>query len=68
MFISELVIEEAGKGNTDSAARRLEAVKGIPLLKVTEGAVRLAKKMIAAALLPVNATADALHISLAAEH
>ena len=35
---------------------------------MTDDAVRLAKKMIAATVLPVNATDDALHISLAAEH
>jgi predicted nucleic acid-binding protein len=68
VFVSELVIEEAGRGDSEAVARRLEAIKGIPLLKLTDSAVELSKKLISEGVLPVKAADDALHIALSAVH
>ena len=68
VFVSELVIEEAGRGYSEAAERRLKAIEGIPLLKLTDSAVELSKKLISEGALPTKATDDALHIALSAVH
>ena len=68
VFVSELVIEEAGRGDSEAAERRLKAIEGIPLLKLTDSAVELSKKLISEGALPTKATDDALHIALSAVH
>lgn len=68
LFVSELVLEEAGRGDSEAAERRLKAIEGIPLLKLTDSAVELSKKLILEGALPTKATDDALHIALSAVH
>jgi predicted nucleic acid-binding protein len=68
LFISELVREEAVGGDTQAAARRIAAMNGIPLLKITDEVVSLAKTLLDPGPLPQKATADALHLSLASIH
>ena len=68
LFVSELVLEEAAEGNPEAAARRLVVAAALPLVNVTELALRLAPELQALARLPARAGADALHITLAAVH
>ena len=68
LFISELVLEEAGEGDQDAAERRLTIARVLPLVNVTERALALAPELQALARLPARAGADALHIALAAVH
>lgn len=68
IFVSELVIEEAGRGDSEAAKRRLKAIERIPLLKLTDSAVELSKALISEGALPGKATDDALHIALSAVH
>ena len=68
LYTSELVIEEASCGDMKAAQKRLKALEGIPLLKLTDSAVELAKKLIANGVLPSKATDDAVHIALATVH
>ena len=68
LLTSELVLEEAARGDADAAARRLAALEGIPLLGITAIASELAGTIIQARLLPARAFPDALHISVAAIH
>lgn len=68
LFVSEVVIEEAGRGDGEAAARRLEALAGIPALAITEEVVALAEALIQEGALPRQAIGDSLHISLAAVH
>ena len=42
-FVSALVVLEAGKGDGNAAARRLEAIQGLPVLHVGDQAERLAE-------------------------
>lgn len=68
LYISELVIEEAGKGDPDAARRRLESLSGIHLLPLNERAIGLAQALIEEGGVPRKALDDALHISVAAAH
>jgi len=68
LYTSQLVIEEASQGDHDAAARRLDALRKIPLLKTADAAVALAKTFLEQGALPAKAIDDAMHIALAAVH
>jgi hypothetical protein len=68
MLASELVLEEAARGDSDTAARRLALLEGIPLLATTAAASGLAGSIVQAQVLPATAFPDALHISIASVH
>jgi predicted nucleic acid-binding protein len=68
LFTSELVFTEASRGDSDSAARRLAYLKGIPTVKVSERVEVLAERLIAEGAMPPSAEADALHVAVAAVH
>jgi hypothetical protein len=65
---SELVLEEAGRGDGEAAAQRLALLEDIPLVQITPEASRLASAIVQAHLLPERAFADALDIATAAVH
>lgn len=52
----------------EAAQKRLKTLEEIPLLKLTDSAVELAKKLIIDKALPSKATDDAVHIALATVH
>jgi hypothetical protein len=68
LFASDIVIEEAGKGGSDAAERRLEALSGIPLLAITEEVVSFSETLIQGGAIPRKAIGDSLHIAVAAVH
>ena len=68
LYTSDLVLEEAGRGNTEAAARRLEALTGIPLLAFADVVRALSKALIQEGALPAKAVGDSLHIALSATH
>ncbi|MDD5298292.1 MAG: type II toxin-antitoxin system VapC family toxin [Rhodocyclaceae bacterium] len=65
LAISELVLEEAGRGDPSAARRRLDALHGLPLLPATEEAQEYAGQLIALGAVPASEPEDALHIALA---
>jgi hypothetical protein len=65
---SDVVFEEAGRGDAVLAARRLEVLAGIPLLAITDEVIALSEALIQAGALPPKAIGDALHIALSAVH
>lgn len=65
LFVSQFVVDEAGAGDPEAAARRLAAIKGLPLLEATEGTDELVQALVRALALPAKAVADAAHIALA---
>lgn len=67
-YASPLVIQECEAGDAIAAAARLAVLLGIPLLEESAAAVKLAKLLIAGVPLPLKATADSLHIAVAAVH
>jgi predicted nucleic acid-binding protein len=63
IYVSELVVQEASRGDRAAAHARLEAITGYPVLRVNADAQRLADRILTRAVLPSKAAADALHIA-----
>ena len=63
-----MTVEEAGRGNAEAAARRLDALVGMPILSITEAVVALSKALLQGRALPVKALDDSLHIAVSAVH
>ena len=68
LFISELVIREAGAGDEFAAQKRLDALKEIALLELNEETLYLARELVQKGTIPERAKEDALHIALATVH
>ena len=68
LFVSPLVADEARRGDQSAAARRTEAIAGLPSLSVVAAAYDLAAQLIDSGALPASAQDDAAHIALAAVH
>jgi predicted nucleic acid-binding protein len=68
LFISDIVIEEAGRGGSEAADRRLEALSGIQLLAINEEVVSLSEMLVQKGAAPRKAIGDSLHIAAAAVH
>ena len=66
LVISELVAQEAGGGDPDASRSRLVAIEGIAILALTDEAVFIAEDLVGRGPIPPEATADALHIAVAA--
>ncbi len=66
--VSQLVIDEAAVGDEFQRARRLRALRGIPVLSLTDSATRLARELVRQGALPAKAIVDAFHIGVAAAH
>lgn len=68
LYISEMVIRETGQGDAVFAAKRLDALAGIPLLSETPETEVLAEYLLRTGIIPPKAASDAFHISLASVH
>ena len=66
LLVSELVREEAGRGDAEASAKRLTVIAKIPILQVNDLAVSIAAELVSAGPIPRESVADALHISIAA--
>ena len=65
LYISALVIQEAGAGNHEAARKRLEQIDDISELNITEEVEKFAEVLIQKVPLPEKARIDALHIAVA---
>ena len=68
LYASDIVLEEAGKGDDIAAARRLKALDEIPLLAITNEVLSFSEKIIIAGAIPKSAIGDSLHVALSAVH
>ena len=69
LVISQLVLDEAGRGDDEAAAERLALLAGIPVLH--QGRTRIdaiADELLVAHLLPEKARSDAMHVAIATVH
>lgn len=66
LVISELVREEARRGDPAASTERLAAIEDLPILAITDEAVALAEHLVGSGPIPESAAADALHIAVAA--
>ncbi len=65
-YISDMVIQEASKGDEIQAALRLKEIARFPLLELDEEAKNLAYSLIESKSVPETSLEDALHIAVAA--
>ncbi|MBN1608431.1 MAG: type II toxin-antitoxin system VapC family toxin [Polyangiaceae bacterium] len=68
LYVSQLVFEEASAGDEDAVARRLELLRSVTLLDLTDECLALAERLLADGSVPKEAAEDALHIAVAAVH
>jgi len=66
LFISQLVLDEAGAGDALAATERLDVLQAMTLLQTTNEAFVLAQELLRKGALPAKAADDALHIAIAA--
>ncbi|MEJ6486612.1 type II toxin-antitoxin system VapC family toxin [Nostoc punctiforme UO1] len=65
LYISQVVLDEVARGDTEIATKRLEIVRDFPLLEVSEAVQNLAAQFLTKSSLPPKAADDALHIAAA---
>jgi hypothetical protein len=68
LFVSQIVMDEAGAGDANAAAKRLRLLRGMRKLNVTDECLALGRTLLARAALPLKAATDALHVATAAVH
>jgi predicted nucleic acid-binding protein len=68
VFVSELVLAEAGRGDPNIAAVRLAKLQELPLLSISQTVSDFASMLLKEKLVPPGSEADALHIALATVH
>ena len=68
LFVSPLVLQEAAGGDPVLARRRIQALRGVPVLAPTPEAVELARVLVREGPIPAKAEVDALHVAIAAAH
>lgn len=65
LYASEIVEDEATKGDPAIASQRLSLLQSLTFLELTEEALELAQAFLSQSNLPPKASNDALHIALA---
>ncbi len=65
LVASELVVTESGAGDKEAARERLEALKAVTLLNVTEEAEDFTRRLLVLGAVPGQAAVDAAHIAFA---
>lgn len=68
LFVSQTVLNEAGRGDAEAAKERLAALSGFPLLDITTDVDSLAEQLVVDGPIPQRVAVDALHVALAAVH
>ena len=68
LYVSQFVLDEISRGDAEVAQKRLDAIKGISLLDITDNVLDLAAAFVASRIIPKKAGTDAVHIALAAVH
>lgn len=68
LYASRIVIDEAHSGDEDAARRRLDYLKGLPVLELNQEAKDLGKALISEGVLPRTSVEDALHVAIATVH
>jgi|ERR1039458_2341116 predicted nucleic acid-binding protein len=68
IYISQLVLDEAGAGDPAASRERLKVLQSLPLLDITPEVADLASGILASGKVPRKAATDAAHIAIAAVH
>lgn len=65
LYISEIVLREAARGDESAAAKRLAELEGIDVLTLDDCARALARLFVERGLIPKKALEDAFHVAVA---
>jgi predicted nucleic acid-binding protein len=68
VYISEIVVEEAGLGDIEAAKKRLAVLKDFSHLELTEKVEKMAQIYMEKLKIPEKSTRDAIHIAVASVH
>ena len=69
LVISQLVLDEAARGDDEAAVERLRLLAGIPVLHRADPRIdAVADELLVAQLLPEKARSDAMHVAIATVH
>jgi len=52
LFVSELVIEEAQKGNSEASEKRMNAISAVLVLEIDEETIRLTEEIMKSGVIP----------------
>jgi hypothetical protein len=67
-FVSQVVLDEVSLGDEDEVRKRLDALRQVDVLLVTDAAATLAKEIISTGVLPHRAFPDVAHVAVATVH
>lgn len=67
-YVSPYVIEEAAQGDAIAAESRLQSLRAVPVLPLSDAITELAEFLLLGGGLPARARIDALHVACAAYH
>jgi len=65
-FVSQVVIDEASAGDPEEARKRMEIIRTLAVLEVTEDAEALTDAILSSGAMPPRAVRDAAHVAVAA--
>jgi predicted nucleic acid-binding protein len=68
LYVSQVVLDEAARGDTEIALKRLEIVNQLPLVDLNQSVLSLATQFLSRSNLPSKASDDAVHIAAATVH
>ncbi|MGV0026841.1 type II toxin-antitoxin system VapC family toxin [Phormidesmis priestleyi] len=68
LYISQVVLDEVARGDSEIAAQRLEILDGVPLVELNQSVRSLAAEFLTRSSLPPKASDDAVHIAAASVH
>ncbi|MBW4677321.1 MAG: type II toxin-antitoxin system VapC family toxin [Desmonostoc geniculatum HA4340-LM1] len=68
LYISQVVLDEVARGDTEIAAKRLEILNGLSLVELNQSVRSLSAQFLTRSNLPPKASDDAVHIAAATVH
>ncbi len=68
LYVSQVVLDEAARGDAEIALKRLEILNGLPLVDLNQSVRSLAAQFLSRSNLPSKASDDAVHIAAATVH
>jgi len=68
LYISQVVLDEVARGDTEIAIKRLKILNGLPLVELNQAVRNLSAQFLARSNLPPKASDDAVHIAAATVH
>ncbi len=68
LFVSQLVYEEAAKGDTNASKKRITLLSDLSFLELNDNIMTLANNFIISKTIPTEFVEDAFHIAIATVH